>query len=127
MTTKEPLRGCMDASCHYCGHRIGWIGGVWDQPVCPKCHHLPNHKAMEIENFRELMREMIVTGNAAENPKLARIRTAAGLSAGQAARLLGIEKQHLISMEIGTTEITPAISKMMRELYGMDSEPKETT
>lgn len=46
------MRGCFDAICKECGHRIGWIGRYSDMPPCPGCGHEVDEKAKaEAEDF----------------------------------------------------------------------------
>ena len=118
----------IDARCPKCRHWFGWAGRGLDAPPCPRCgHRIPDtdleHDQVEIENFRQLLRERPDRTGAKEFWN--RARFAAGLTHGQASKILGIGVGDLIAISEGRAEPLSWLAKRMRELYGLDPTPPE--
>ena len=110
----------MDATCPRCGKRIGWYGDVSDRPPCGGCGHQISPEATAadqaaMDEFRE-----ILAGKAGEGdgPTLARNRELAGLSVGQAAKLLRIPRSVLERIESGESTPGQDLRDLMGQIYG---------
>jgi DNA-binding XRE family transcriptional regulator len=111
-----------DVRCSGCGKRYGFAAeAVTACPPCPRCHAGPDRSALEadqakIDEFREFLREWKDRGRL---NRPGRIRVAAGLSFGQAVRLLGVDAQALRDIEAGRAEPSADLAAKMAETYGV--------
>jgi DNA-binding transcriptional regulator YiaG len=92
---------------------------VRDRPDCPRCFAKPDPAALEsdaakIDDFRRLI--ALKPAEAAPSD-LKKMRVQAGLTLGQAARLLGIERATLAACEAGLTQLGQEEASKMSELY----------
>src|SRR4051794_15854977 len=106
----------IDVSCRKCGKRYGFTGRLTDCPACPKCGAEPDRARLEsdqkhLDELRALMRARPTRANCS------RQRTAAGLSLGQAAKLLGIEPRALADVENGRAYLSADLAAGMAEVY----------
>jgi len=111
-----------DATCPKCKRRYGWHGEVIDWPPCPHCGHrvdpeIIKRDADEIADFKALLAERPLKTSA---PKRVKQRQAAGLSFGQAVKILGIHPIELKMIETGEIDPLPDLEKRMIEAYGLD-------
>ena len=114
--------GFFDASCPQCRRRFGWHGRIGDRPSCPHCGHKPaqatlDRVALRVEEFKLLMRTHPAK---ATGKQLAAQRAAAGLTLGQAARILGVERIHLCQIEEDVATLPPELAERMIEAYGLE-------
>jgi len=117
--------GYFDASCPSCFKRFGWHGGIMDCPPCPRCNHQIDRETLEhdqkvMDEFREFLSEhpMSTKGRTMR----VRMRRAAGLSRGQAAKGLGITLSELDAMENEQADPLPTLNARMIDFYGLDPE-----
>jgi DNA-binding XRE family transcriptional regulator len=89
-------------------------------PDCPRCGAKPDRVALErdqyeMDQFRELLAEMKerIPGWS----RWRKVRIAAGLTLGQAARLLGVERMTLGLIEQGEASALPSLAKSMATCY----------
>jgi DNA-binding XRE family transcriptional regulator len=106
----------IDVSCPKCGKRYGFTGRMTDCPACPKCGAEPDRAALEhdekqMEEFKTLLHSRPKQSNCS------RQRVAAGLSLGQAAKLLGIEPKALADVENGRADLSADLAGKMAEVY----------
>ena len=118
----------IDTRCQKCGRRFGWPGRVLDAPPCPHCgHRIPaadlGHDHEQIEDFRRLLAER--PSRTARAATRARARFAAGLTHGQAARILGVSVGVMFAVTAGLADPLPWFADRMREAYGLDPLPPE--
>jgi hypothetical protein len=108
----------IDARCEKCGKWIGWCGSAANRPACPKCGHRPDQADLdaadaEMKKFEELLASR-------PNASVCRQqRVAAGLTLGQAAKLLGMEAKDLSDVESGRRPLGDTLRDMMAQCYGV--------
>jgi DNA-binding XRE family transcriptional regulator len=110
-----------DVRCGKCGRRYGYQGEPLDCPPCPKCGATPPHDNLKhdqgiIDEFRSFLAEWATRKQLA---RPGRVRMAAGLTKGQAAKITGIERHRLHDIESGVAEPTVDESRAMAEAYGI--------
>src|SRR4051812_12744156 len=92
-----------DACCPGCGRKIGWLGELKDRPAC-RCGRRPDQAELEAADRKmDEMKELLLARPTAEVCR--RQRIVAGLSLGQAAKLLGLTRLRLADYENGRAEI----------------------
>lgn len=112
------MSAMMDATCP-CGKRIGWRGDAVDRPACPRCGHRPDQAVLEADD-RTLQETMALLTTPPTSATCRRQREIAGLTPGQAAKLLGIIPAQLADYEAGEgTRIPEEIAAKMAEVYGL--------
>jgi DNA-binding transcriptional regulator YiaG len=111
----------IDATCPKCKKRIGWQGSMLDQPACPRCG--TQAQVEDLSALQQLLDQdhrLIATHPRDASPRdLQTMRVMAGLSLGQAARLIGIERRDLERFEAGDMELKdfPQFADRMAEIY----------
>lgn len=110
------MSATIDASCPKCGKRFGWCGKLTDMPNCPRCGREPDRAKLaadqaEMDAFQQLL---LTRPNASVCRKQ---RVAAGLTLGQAAKLLGVEPRLLADVEHGRAEMPPGLAEAMGKAY----------
>lgn len=114
----------IDVSCPGCRKRYGFSGEIIDCPPCPRCGKAPDRDALEsdqkkMDGFRELLRTLPAKHNCA------RQRQAAGLTAGQAAKVLGVTPEELHGIEQGPHPLTADMRAKMIRAYGLTAKVEE--
>jgi DNA-binding XRE family transcriptional regulator len=116
-----PMPAMIDVRCRHCRKRYGYCGEPRDCPACPYCSAEPDRAALDhdqeqMDEFRTWLSEW------KDRKKLARpgrVRMAAGLSLGQAAKLLGVGRELLAKVETGEVEPSADLTARMAETYGI--------
>lgn len=113
---KIKMPAFIDVRCAKCGRKYGWFGEIMDQPNCPKCGHPPDKEKLKTDeaHFKEI--EELLLSRPHKN--IARKqRKLAGLTIGQASKLLEIDVLQLAAIERGEVELTEDIKNMMSQIY----------
>ena len=110
----------IDATCRSCRKRIGWFGRAVDQPACPRCGWKPDRASLEADqtamnDFRELLAGLRKANPGWEHWRKARV--AAGLTLGQAAKLLDVAPSDLSKIEQGKRQPSEALTGRMSRCY----------
>lgn len=110
----------MDATCPKCNRRVGWAGEVTDRPPCHRCGHQVTRQELEADRakFAEMRRLFDLHPSDATPAELIAMRKMAGLSRGQAAKLVGVPIAHVIRWENGTGKPTMPEANKLAEVYG---------
>lgn len=112
-----------DSTCGSCRRRFGWVGEPEDAPLtCPHCDaDLARLNESIRDDCKRIAEDLqVVRRPAAEcSPAdLARKRELAGLSVGQAVRLLDTTRGRLEGTEAGTIRLTAELGRRMDRVYG---------
>ena len=112
----------IDLRCAACGKRYGYAGEPADRVPCPRCGHEPDptaaaHDQAILDEFRELLHEW---RDRKTLVKPGRQRMAAGLTRGQAAKVLGVSREALADIEEGRAGLSAELAKAMAAAYGLE-------
>lgn len=97
----------IDFVCSRCRWRSGWIGDSAEIRRCPRCGKVPFGMAKDLQTIQELMELMEIKASQMTPQQLRQSRVNAGLSEGQAAKLIGITKDDLRHIESGFIGFVP--------------------
>lgn len=121
------MHAFFDATCPKCGRSFGWYGSLVSRPACPKCgHQIPLEERVDaqakMDEFRKLME---ASPHKANGQTLRKQRLAAGLTLGQAVKVLGVPGLTLTGLsaiEMGAAPASEQIAAAMVKAYGLDED-----
>lgn len=118
------MRAFIDATCPKCKRHIGWYGDAKDRPACACGHQVPREQlegdAAKLDDFRRLL---ATSPHKADGETLRKQRLAAGLTLGQAVKVLGVQGltlSGLSAVEQGLEKPSRILAAAMVEAYGLD-------
>lgn len=121
------MSAMIDATCPKCRAHIGWYGEVTDRPACHRCGHQVPREQLESDKAKmdEFRAMMAASPHKADGATLRKQRLAAGLTLGQAVKVLGVPGLTLTmlsNIEIGMEKPSPRLAAAMAKAYGLDEE-----
>lgn len=119
-----------DATCPKCKSHIGWFGRLTDRPACKCGHQIPRAELDQAESKMEEFRTLMATSpHKADGETLRKQRLAAGLTLGQAVKVLGVSGLTLAGLsrvEQGVEKPSERLASAMAKAYGLDAGEGDT-
>jgi ribosome-binding protein aMBF1 (putative translation factor) len=108
----------IDVRCAQCGRRYGFCGRMADCPACPHCGAEPDRAELAATGAKLAETRRLLLSNPTQEI-CQRQRVLAGLSLGQAAKLLGMERRVLADIEDGRAPLPAELAARMAAVYGV--------
>lgn len=122
-------RGMIDVRCAVCGRTYGfvWVEGAPPKP-CTYCGAAPSEQMVaDMRHVAEMVALLDKHADGMTPAELTRARVAAGLTLGQAAKILGLTPEQLADVENGDRKLDQRLAVAIDNAYLLAKQPSDPT